>query len=85
MCTSPADVLSTAAELASINASSDSQRWDPRIVWEPHPKFCVPGQLEAFKEALEFVDVCSPNHEEAAGESFSQINLSFLESLLRFS
>ncbi|GAB7358943.1 hypothetical protein MBLNU230_g5019t1 [Neophaeotheca triangularis] len=38
----------------------------PYIVWEPVPDLCVPEQLAATLEALRFVDVVSPNHEELA-------------------
>lgn len=36
----------------------------PIIVWEPVPDMCTPDQLEETKNALSYIDVLSPNHEE---------------------
>lgn len=36
----------------------------PIIVWEPVPDMCTPGQLVETKNALNYIDVLSPNHEE---------------------
>ncbi|EME48140.1 hypothetical protein DOTSEDRAFT_86468 [Dothistroma septosporum NZE10] len=38
----------------------------PIFVWEPVPDLCVPEELENTFEALKYVDVVSPNHEELA-------------------
>jgi len=38
----------------------------PLIVWEPVPDLCTPAELQNTYEALEQVDVISPNHEELA-------------------
>ncbi|KLT45807.1 Ribokinase-like protein, partial [Cutaneotrichosporon oleaginosum] len=38
--------------------------WHPRIVFEPAPTSCHPGELTAFEKAAALVDVLSPNHEE---------------------
>jgi hypothetical protein len=75
MCLAPAAVQAAAVEIASIRAEADPSdgllaSWRPAVVWEPHPQACKPEQLEAFKASLAHVDVCSPNHEEAAGSSF---------------
>ncbi|UJO13671.1 uncharacterized protein CLAFUR5_03335 [Fulvia fulva] len=42
----------------------DAQR--PIFVWEPVPDLCVPEELENTYEALKYVHVVSPNHEELA-------------------
>ncbi|KAK5115739.1 hypothetical protein LTR62_000828 [Meristemomyces frigidus] len=36
----------------------------PLIVWEPHAKSCLPATLQQHLDAMKFVDVFSPNHEE---------------------
>ncbi|KAM0712506.1 hypothetical protein Q7P37_011603 [Cladosporium fusiforme] len=36
----------------------------PIIVWEPVPDMCTPEQLEDTKDALNYIDVLSPNHDE---------------------
>jgi sugar/nucleoside kinase (ribokinase family) len=36
----------------------------PIIIWEPVPDLCIPQELANCREALKFVDVVSPNHEE---------------------
>lgn len=38
----------------------------PVFVWEPFPDLCNPVELEATREALKYVDVFSPNHDELA-------------------
>ena len=38
----------------------------PIFVWEPVPDACVLSELPKFMEALKYVDVMSPNHEELA-------------------
>lgn len=38
----------------------------PRIVWEPIPELCAPGELENMKLASKMVDIVSPNAEELA-------------------
>ena len=80
MCAAPAAVEAAAAELAAIRAEvspSDGplSTWRPAIVWEPHPQTCRPDQLEDFKASLALVDVCSPNHEEAAGAAPNLLSL----------
>jgi len=39
----------------------------PLFIWEPVPDLCVPDQLQACREALQHVDVISPNHTELCG------------------
>ena len=36
----------------------------PMIIWEPVPDLCVPAELNNTYNALQYVDVISPNHEE---------------------
>jgi sugar/nucleoside kinase (ribokinase family) len=38
----------------------------PIFVWEPTPALCIAEELENCKEAVRFVDVVSPNHQELA-------------------
>jgi sugar/nucleoside kinase (ribokinase family) len=87
MCLAPAAVQAAAVEIASIRAEADPSdgflaSWQPAVVWEPHPQACKPEQLEAFKASLAHVDVCSPNHEEAAGSSFHPSARALLASLI---
>jgi sugar/nucleoside kinase (ribokinase family) len=39
----------------------------PLFVWEPVPDLCQPSELQACFEALEYVDIVSPNHAELCG------------------
>lgn len=46
----------------------------PLFVWEPVPDLCIPDELNNCYEALQYVDVISPNHVELAsffGEDIS--------------
>lgn len=38
----------------------------PLFIWEPVPDLCTPAEMENTIEALKYVDVISPNHEELA-------------------
>lgn len=38
----------------------------PIMIWEPVPDLCTPEELDNTLEALQYVDVISPNHEELA-------------------
>ncbi|KAK3670822.1 hypothetical protein LTR78_009266 [Recurvomyces mirabilis] len=38
----------------------------PLVIWEPVPDLCTPEEFNNTLEALEYVDVISPNHEELA-------------------
>lgn len=38
----------------------------PLFIWEPVPDFAVPEELDSTMEALNYVDVISPNHSELA-------------------
>ena len=38
----------------------------PLFIWEPVPPSCTPSELDNTHEALKFVDVVSPNHDELA-------------------
>ncbi|CAK4031122.1 Hypothetical predicted protein [Lecanosticta acicola] len=44
--------------------NSDMPR--PIFVWEPFPDLCIPSELQSTYEALKYVDVFSPNHDELA-------------------
>jgi len=39
----------------------------PLFVWEPVPDLCQPSELQACYEALQHVDIVSPNHAELCG------------------
>jgi hypothetical protein len=43
------------------------------MVWEPVPEFCIPEQRAKFKEAVQHVDIVSPNAEELAGFFASEL------------
>ncbi|KXS95335.1 hypothetical protein AC578_5275 [Pseudocercospora eumusae] len=38
----------------------------PIIIWEPVPDLCTPAELQNTFQALKYVDVISPNHDELA-------------------
>ncbi|EIW69310.1 hypothetical protein TREMEDRAFT_71595 [Tremella mesenterica DSM 1558] len=43
---------------------SQGEIWEPRIVFEPTPPSCHPGQREWLERILPGIEVLSPNHEE---------------------
>lgn len=83
LCSSPSEVLAFASAIASAVPTTTESGWKPRIVWEPHPMYCTLEYLEETVRALAVVEVLSPNHEEAAGESrFTSSPFSFFVSFL---
>lgn len=54
----PTRLMDILEELKELN-------WDPKIVYEPIPDYCLPSELENLKKVLGSVHVFSPNHEEA--------------------
>ncbi|WVQ86184.1 hypothetical protein IAT38_008352 [Cryptococcus sp. DSM 104549] len=56
---SPEDV---AALLKQFDARADG--WRPKIVFEPTPPSCHPGQKDWLEQILPGIEVLSPNHEE---------------------
>ena len=42
------------------------------MFWEPVPELCIPEECAKFKEAVQYVDVVSPNAEELAGFFMSE-------------
>lgn len=38
----------------------------PIFIWEPIPSQCIPSELPATLEAMQYVDIISPNHDELA-------------------
>nr|XP_031857663.1 uncharacterized protein CI109_006942 [Kwoniella shandongensis]KAA5524735.1 hypothetical protein CI109_006942 [Kwoniella shandongensis] len=60
---SPEDVAKLQAELAILNESRESS-WRPKIVFEPTPPSCHPGQKRWVEQILPGIEVLSPNHEE---------------------
>ncbi|KAI9648751.1 hypothetical protein NHQ30_003391 [Ciborinia camelliae] len=63
--TSPIDTLAQIPELLHLRHKSNV-RESPLIIWEPLPPSCKPSELENCMNALEFVDIFSPNHIELA-------------------
>ena len=49
------------------SASSHGLGNRPFIIWEPVPDRCIPEELDNTFEALKYVDIVSPNHQELAG------------------
>ncbi|KAG5951992.1 hypothetical protein E4U53_001842 [Claviceps sorghi] len=45
----------------------DGMHIKPLFIWEPVPDLCVPDELSNCLNALQLVDICSPNHAELAG------------------
>lgn len=56
------DLVSRILDRRREELSTENPR--PIIIWEPVPDLCKPAELENAYKALEYVDVCSPNHEE---------------------
>ncbi|KAF7731649.1 hypothetical protein EC973_008819 [Apophysomyces ossiformis] len=52
-------------ERESSNSQSDTLT-PTQFIWEPVPWSCLAEEWEAFREAASYIDVVSPNHEEAA-------------------
>ena len=61
---SSSDHANSNAENASTSANTESER--PLFIWEPVPDLCTPEELPNTLEALRYIDVISPNHEELA-------------------
>ncbi|KAK8850710.1 hypothetical protein IAR55_004630 [Kwoniella newhampshirensis] len=61
---SPEDVAGLQAELQTLNERSDAPEWRPKIVFEPTPPSCHPGQKQWLEKILPGIEVLSPNHEE---------------------
>ena len=55
----------------------------PFFVWEPVPGLCIPDELKNCYEALQYVDVISPNHVELASFFGETSNLDDVELLKR--
>ncbi len=39
----------------------------PLFIWEPMPDLCMPEHIDSFRQAIQQVDIVSPNSEELAG------------------
>ncbi|WWD07152.1 hypothetical protein V865_005249 [Kwoniella europaea PYCC6329] len=67
---SPEDVSGLLDEMKSLkqkrsNGNSEINAiWEPKIVFEPTPPSCHPGQKEWLEKIVPFIEVLSPNHEE---------------------
>lgn len=62
---SPNDATDQFQELLKLRQASGIEVL-PTIIWEPAPLACLPSNLKACLDALEYVDVFSPNHRELA-------------------
>lgn len=68
-----------------ILASPTTER--PLFIWEPVPDLCVPEEFDRCLEALQYVDVVSPNHGELGGffnqstDGMDHVNYRLIESL----
>lgn len=56
---------------ATSKASKKGQE-RPIMVWEPVPELCIPGERATLEEAIQYVDVLSPNTEELLGFFMSE-------------
>ncbi|KAI4216118.1 MAG: hypothetical protein LQ351_001617 [Letrouitia transgressa] len=68
----------------TIAGLSAAPRLKQSFIWEPVPDLCVPDEFERCLEALNWVDVMSPNLEEFAtlvNDSFDLTNASGLKKL----
>ena len=80
----PTQVIEQTTKLQQLrSASGITMR--PIIVWEPKAYSCAPENLQAFVQAMQSVDVFSPNHIELAsivGKAVPQVpNEAFFEDL----
>jgi sugar/nucleoside kinase (ribokinase family) len=50
---------------AEVDKHSHTAR--PLFIWEPMPDLCTPEHIDSFKQAVQQVDIVSPNSEELAG------------------
>ncbi|OCF35948.1 pfkB family carbohydrate kinase superfamily protein [Kwoniella heveanensis CBS 569] len=63
------DLLVQLREHNNVNGNTltdgdDNERWAPKIVFEPTPPSCHPGQREWLEKIIPDIYVLSPNHEE---------------------
>ncbi|GAB7356785.1 hypothetical protein MBLNU459_g7677t2 [Dothideomycetes sp. NU459] len=63
---SPLRCIELVAEIKARRASVPDTLPPPVFIWEPVPDLCVPAELDNTVEALNHVDVISPNHAELA-------------------
>ncbi|KAK5112262.1 hypothetical protein LTR62_004423 [Meristemomyces frigidus] len=65
------------------NTSGDGEK-RPLMIWEPVPDLCIPAEMVKTLEALQYVDVISPNHDELAAlfshKHGSKVDKALLES-----
>ncbi|WWC92495.1 uncharacterized protein L201_007454 [Kwoniella dendrophila CBS 6074] len=61
---SPEDVSNLLDQLKSLKQLHPESTWDPKIVFEPTPPSCHPGQKEWLEKIAPHIEVLSPNHEE---------------------
>ena len=58
------EILAARKSMSGIGTPQDSLLRDPAFIWEPMEDSCYPQELDAFIEALTWVDVFSPNQQE---------------------
>ncbi|WRT70892.1 uncharacterized protein IL334_007891 [Kwoniella shivajii] len=61
---SPENVATLLDEIDSLKKLDPERSWSPKIVFEPTPPSCHPGQKEWLERILSRIQVLSPNHEE---------------------
>nr|XP_019007751.1 pfkB family carbohydrate kinase superfamily protein [Kwoniella pini CBS 10737]OCF46532.1 pfkB family carbohydrate kinase superfamily protein [Kwoniella pini CBS 10737] len=61
---SPENVFNLLEEMKTIEENAENQNWKPKIVFEPTPPSCHPGQREWLEKIVPNIEVLSPNHEE---------------------
>ncbi|KAI9780407.1 MAG: hypothetical protein M1816_002865 [Peltula sp. TS41687] len=74
-----------------LKAEEDEIDQEPLLIWEPVPDLCVPEELENCYEALKYVDVVGPNHNELAAffgqqgmeQGSEEVNRGLVEQLSR--
>jgi sugar/nucleoside kinase (ribokinase family) len=60
-------------ERLQVVSKRSREGWERALmVWEPSPELCIPEEREKLKEAIQYVDVVSPNTEELLGFFMSE-------------
>ena len=64
-----ADPIEVIGQIESLLALREDARINdkPLLIWEPRPSSCIPTNLQDFFQAVQKVDVFTPNHVELAG------------------
>lgn len=64
-----ADPMEVIEQIESLLALREGARINdkPLLIWEPRPSSCIPTNLQDFFQAVQKVDIFTPNHVELAG------------------